>query len=838
MEDRNKIDMQDTVGNYSAEEQESSFDFKAIVTMFILNWQWFALSVFVFLCGALIYLRYTNPVYQMSVKLLIKEDNSSRRNSGGQMLANMSDLGFISSSNGIDNEVEIIQSRILAKETVKDLRLYVEYKREGMVKDHLIYKTQPVSVDIDPESLELMDETKLPVDLTLKKEGKTYHVTGKTYTLDDEEIPFETSFDRLPATYKTPAGVLTFTHNEMKKFALGGKNKNEEEGDDKEMYVRIYPPSTVAAAYVGALTVEPTSKQTSIALITLNDMNRERAKDFLTQLVACYNRQANEDKNEIAVKTEEFINGRLEKINAELGSTESALEEYKKRNSLVQLKLDATETLTQISTYSGKLSEARTQIQLLDYLREYMDNPQNRYQIIPSNVGLQDVSSTALISQYNKNVLERNRLLRSASEISPQVQVVTSALNDLESSIRTALSQARRTADIQMQSIEKQYSSYTNKVASTPEQERILTQIGRQQEVKSGLYLMLLQKREENSISLAATADKGILIDEPIYGGKVSPKKGIVLLVSLVVGFGLPLLIIYLLQLMRYKIEGHEDVAKLTRLPIVADVALTADGNDNGIVVHENQNTQIDEIFRSMRTNIQFMLEGDQKVIMFTSSTSGEGKTFNAVNLAVSFATLGKKVMLMGLDIRKPRLAAVFNISDKTVGVTRLLTKDGITMADLEKQTCASGVNANLDVMPAGPIPPNPTELLAREHLGEMIALLKQKYDYIILDTAPVGLVSDSLQIGKLSDVTVVVCRADYTPKSSFELFNELHAEKKLPNMCYVINGIDMSKKRNGYYYGYGKYSRYTRYSSYGGYSYGNYSSSHYGNKDDKSIKL
>lgn len=825
MEEKNKIDKTTNIESAELLEEESSFDFKTIITMFILNWQWFALSVFIFICGALIYLRYTNPVYQVSAKMLIKDDNS-RRGSGNQMLSNMSDMGFISTSNGIENEMEIIKSRILARETVKELRLYTEYKEKGLVKDRLIYKTQPINVDIDPESLEKLDETMMTVDMKIKKNGNKYSVEGNAYDAAGNPVPFSTSFDRLPATLRTSAGVLTFTKNDF------GKDT------DKDVLVKIYPPMAKAAAYAGAMTVEPVSKGTSIALITIKDENARRADDFLRQHAVCYNRQANADKNEIAVKTEEFINNRLEKINKELGTTENELETYKKSNKLIQLQLDASEALAQASSYSDRLSEAKMQIQLLDYLREHMDKTQNRYQIIPSNIGLNDQSSTSLINLYNQTVLERNKLLRGSSEIAPQVKAVTGELDNLESSIRTALQQARRTAEIQLQSIEKQYAIYSNKVASTPEQERILTQIGRQQEVKSGLYLMLLQKREENSISLAATADKGKLIDDPVFAGMVSPKSNMILMMALVLGIGLPLAIIYLIQLMRYKIEGHEDVAKLTKLPIIADVALTNDDNNNGIVVHENENNQIDEIFRSMRTNIQFMLEDGQKVVMFTSSTSGEGKTFNAVNVAISFATLGKKVIIMGLDIRKPRLAQIFNFTNRKLGVTNLLNKEHVSMDEIMTQVTPSGVNANLDVMPAGPIPPNPTELLAREHLGDIIKTLKEKYDYIILDTAPAGLVTDSLQIGKVADVAVVVCRADYTPKASFELFNKLHAEKKLPNMCYVLNGVDMSKKKYGYYYGYGKFGKYGKYGKYSSYTYGTYSSSHYGNKDDKSIKL
>jgi capsular exopolysaccharide synthesis family protein len=380
-------------------------------------------------------------------------------------------------------------------------------------------------------------------------------------------------------------------------------------------------------------------------------------------------------------------------------------------------------------------------------------------------------------------------------------------------------------------------------VSSSPEQERILTQIGRQQEVKSGLYLMLLQKREENSISLAATADKGKLIDDPVSNGKVSPKSAIIMLAALVFGFALPLGILFLLQLLRYKIEGHDDVARLTRLPIIADVAVASESAKGtaGIVVQENKNNQIDEIFRGMRTNIQFMMKKDDKTILFTSSASGEGKTFNAANLGMSFALLGKKVILMGLDIRKPALGRLFNIADRNSGISTLLVKGKVTENDVMAQISPSGVNGNLDLLLAGPTPPNPAELLARENLSDIMSILREKYDYIIMDTAPVGLVTDTLQIGKYADVTIFVCRADYTPKSCFGLVNSLAAEEKLPNMCMILNGVDMSKKKNGYYYGYGKYGHYGHYGNYGthGYygSYGSYSNSHYGNKEDDSIK-
>ena len=843
--EENKKNFTETAAHVNADaaaEGENSLDLKTILSMLILNWQWFALSVFIMLCGAVLYLKYSDPVYQVSTKMLIKDEQNQRRGGANQMLANMQDLGFISNSAGIDNEVEILQSRILVREAVNDLKLYVEYKKDGKIKDRLIYKSQRVNVDLDPNSLQALENSKLPakynkVVVKVKYEEGTYSMEGLCYNKEGDEVTFSRKFNGLPASFKTPAGTLHFTFN---------RYMDPEEDDDRAVIATILPPTTVAAMYQDNLSVEPTSKTTSIALITLKDQSAARGEDFLNQLAICYNRQANADKNEIALKTEEFINSRIEKINAELGLTEGELENYKKRYNVTQLELDATQNLTQASLLSSKLTDAQTQIELLDYLREFIDNPDNKYQIIPSNVGLQDESSTVLINQYNQDVLARNKQLRSASEIAPQVQTLTATLDELQRSIRVALLQARRSADIQRKGIENEYAKYRNRVDNTPEQERILNQIGRQQEVKSGLYLMLLQKREENSISLAATADKGKLIDEPIYEGKVSPKNMVIMLVALVLGIGLPLLIIYLIQMMRYKIEGHEDVARLTTIPIVADVAVASESakSSAGIVVKENQNSQMDEIFRSLRTNVQFMLEEGQKVILFTSSTSGEGKTFNAANLAVSFALLGKKVALLGLDIRKPALGKLFNVADKSGGMTPLMAMAMVDKKAVMSHIRPSNVNDNLDLILAGPIPPNPTELLARKNLSDIIEILKEDYDYIILDTAPVGLVTDTLQIAKLADVSCFVCRADYTPKAAFTLVNNLAAEKKLKNMCIVLNGVDMSKKKYGYYYGYGRYGKYGRYGRYGGYgnygnygSYGNYANSHYGKKDDNSIK-
>ena len=841
-------------GAVQEQEEKSAIDFQLIYTNLILNWKWFVLSLIVCLGLGYLYLRYATPAYQASTKVLIKDDDDSKRRGslGSSMIQSAANLGFMSNSNGIDNEIEILSAHDLAQLAVHDMKIYVNYYHKSAFKDPLVYKEQEVSVDLDLPHLKKLNA---PIKLSIEKEGTKYHVKG-TYNLpidafsfEKETSEFEKTFDRLPATISTRVGTLTFTPSKIYKLE-----------DGEVLKAVIVSPEMAAKQYTKNLTVSQTSKTTTIAELVLNDENPQRALDYLNTLLKVYNRQANEDKNEIAYRTEQFINNRLQKINAELGNTEGQLESYKKRNKVIEMKLNATATIANSDAYAQKLQDANTQVELLNELGKYMNEPGNKYQPIPSNVGLTDESSTELINQYNKIALDRNNALHAASETSPTVTPLTAQLDALTTSIKRAMRQAKLGMEIQRNSIAKQAAEYAGQIGNSPEQERVLTQIGRQQEVKSGLYLMLLEKREENSISLAATADKGKIIDAPSFIGKVSPKSSIIMLIALVLGLAIPAGILFLIEFFKYKIEGHEDVIKLTQIPVIADIPVASDAAKKegkaDIVVHQNVNNLMEEIFRGLRTNIQFILKSDEKVIMFTSSTSGEGKTFVASNIGISLALLGKKVIMVGLDIRKPRLAELFQIDNHHNGITNLIIRDHNSWEDIQNQILSSGVNSKLDLLMAGPVPPNPGELVTRASLDDIINQLKQHYDYIILDTAPVGLVNDSLQLGRLADLCVYVCRADYTPKASFGMINGLNAEKKLPNMCIVLNGVDLSKKKHSFYYGVGKYGKYGKYGNYGSYglygkygkygkygtygqygSYGNYSNSHYGNANDTSIK-
>ena len=366
--------------------------------------------------------------------------------------------------------------------------------------------------------------------------------------------------------------------------------------------------------------------------------------------------------------------------------------------------------------------------------------------------------------------------------------------------------------------LDREASRYSRRISEAPGQEREFVSIARQQEIKAGLYLMLLQKREENAITLAATANNAKIIDEAIADdAPVAPRSKITYLIALILGVGIPVGVIYLLELTKFKIEGRADVEKLTSAPIVGDIPLT-DEKQGAIAVFENQNNLMSETFRNVRTNLQFMLGNDKKVILVTSTVSGEGKSFISGNLAISLSLLGKKVVIVGLDIRKPGLNKVFNISKREQGITQYLANPEKNLMDLVQ---LSDVSKNLYILPGGTVPPNPTELLARDGLDKAIETLKKNFEYVILDTAPVGMVTDTLLIGRVADLSVYVCRADYTRKNEYTLINELIDGNKLPNLCTVINGLDLKKRKYGYYYGYGKYGKYYGYGKRYGYGYG-----------------
>lgn len=784
------------------EEKEEKTDYSALLFPYLIRWPWIVASVVVCLALAAVYLHFATPVYNISATVLIKDDKK-----GGSVssdLALFQDMGMFNSSASVDNEIEILRSKSLARKVVADLGLYIGYSRRDGFRHTDLYGQSPFRIDFPAA---VADSLAAPILLKV-----TLHPDGSLQaqaTQDDAEIG-SARFDSLPAVLPTPAGTLTFLPVEKIAFPE----------QETVIDVTVGSPMAVAKGYAAGLTVEPTSKTTSVVTVSIANTNRRRGEDFINHLVENYNRDANNDKNEVARNTAHFIDERIAIINAELGTTEAELEEFKRRAGLTDLSSDAQLAVAEKSEYEKQVVANGTQLNLVNYLIDYLARPENAQSVLPANIGLTNTSVATLVTAYNERLIERQRLLRTSSESNPVIRRLDTELAGLRQSLTTSLQSARKELLITQADLDRQSELYAGRISDAPTQERQYMSIQRQQTIKADLYLMLLQKREENNITLAATANKAKIIDDAMAGNApVSPKGKMIYLLALVAGIGLPVAVIYILQLLSFRIEGRADVERLTTVPILGDVPLSDEGQ-GPIAVRENENNLMTETFRNLRTNLLFLPDGPQKnVILVTSTMSGEGKTFIASNLAVSLALLGKKVIIVGLDIRKPGLNKVFHISHRQRGITQYLSAPQDTTLDELIQP--SGIHPNLDLLPGGVVPPNPTELVARPALDDVIRQLRGRYDYVVLDTAPIGMVTDTQLIARTADISLYVCRADYTHKNDYRLINELQQQKRLPGLCTVINGLDMTQKKYGYYYGYGKYGRYYGYGKKYGYGYG-----------------
>lgn len=795
--------MAEETKNYMLEEESetSGFDYKAFLVKLLMYWPWILGSVAVFLTGAFFYLKTLTPLYTVSSSVLIKNENK-----GGANGSNLEDLGFVTSSTqSFDNELEILHSRTLIKKVVTALDLYISYSVPGQFRDTELYKQSPVKVWVTPEEAERMGYAQVKMSF---RNQQLHEVL-----VEHEGQEWKKTVESLPAVFSTPVGVFTFSAADSTQQIL--------QHVPEVIQATVISPTSAAASFRNRLTVAPSGRGTTMALLTITGSQVPRGVDFLNKLVEVYNEEGNNDKNEVAAKTAEFIDERIRIINKELGTTESQLASFKQRAGVVDITADASQAAGEQASYERAYAENEVQISLVNHLKSHILNEANQYEVIPANIGLNNSDLNTVVQNYNQMLIERKRLLRTSHEDNPAVQSLNASIDVMRNSVMGAIQTAEKGLLINRQALQAQTRKYADKVSDAPVQEKEYLSISRQQEIQANLYLMLLQKREENNITLASTANNARVIDEPLAGGQIFPTPSQTYMIAFVVGLALPIGWIFILGLLQFKIQTRGDVENITHLPIVGDIPLTSGTTEGAIVVRENRNELMEEVFRSVRTNLQYMLQEGQKVILFTSTTSGEGKSFNASNLACSFAFMGKKVVIVGLDIRKPGLNKVFHLSHKEAGISQYLSDSEHT--DLLSLCQVSTVSPNLYILPGGTIPPNPTELVARQALDDAIQQLKQHFDYVILDTAPIGMVTDTQLIARVADLSVYVCRSNYTAKSEFKLINELQQDGKLPHLCVLINGIDMNKRETGSYYGYGKYGKYGHY-GYGkkyGYGYG-----------------
>lgn len=787
--------------NNSSEEEKVGF--QDIIFKYLFYWKWFVISIILCVIVAFLYLKRTAPVYNINSTIMIKDD---KKGGGANEMAMFENLGLLNSGNNVDNEVEVLKSTNLVKSVVKNLKLHTLYLTRSGLRMVDLYSNSPLLVTMTEETL---DTLKAPIVLEIVRSANgavTIEGEIKNDKLDDPEFSFQ--FDKLPAVFETKEGLITVSETPGAKFPLY----------DKTIKVVINNPVWVAKGYLRNLDVAPTSKTTSVINLSLRDTNVKRGEDFLDNLVEAYNRETIDDKNRVAENTASFIDVRLQKLDVELGATERDLEAYKRREKITDIKNDAEIFLKENSDYQKKRVDVETQLRMVQYLGDYM-RQEGKGKLIPANVGITDPTLLALGKTYNEQLLDRDRLLRTSSENNPAVQKLTNTIDILYDNILSSIHSVGAGLMIAKKDLDRQAQRFDTRISNVPTQEREFTERARQQQIKAELYLILLQKREENSLALAVTANSAKVIDDALaMPSPISPKKTMVLLMALVFGFVIPIVVIYLIDIFNFRLRNRQELDKLTKVPLLGEIPL-ADTSASTIVVRENKNDMMAEAFRAIRTNLQFILgNSDHKVIMSTSSMPGEGKTFISINLSMSLALMDKKVLLVGLDVRKPMLANHIAGLDAKRGASNFLA--GLT-DDIPTLIQPSGMHPNLFVMTSGPIPPNPAELLISNRLEKLFQYAKEHYDFVLVDCAPIGLVTDSLILSRIADATVFVTRANRTIKKHIEWINEVSKNKKLPQVTIVFNGVE--SKMNGYGYGYGY-----------GYSYG-YGG--YGNEDAASQK-
>lgn len=765
----------------SDEEEESSL--VDLVWRYLRYWKWLVLGVAVALVGAAVYLYYATPVYKISSSVILKDVKTTQRSTPA--MGNLDELALLGAVNNVEDEAYVMKSKTVVQAVVNRLDLHTSYIVEGRIKDTDLYKKSPIIVSMEQSQLD-----KLSRDIGLEMEMKPNGEVAVKGIMP--ELSIDTVFHSLPALLHTQYGNISFTR------------RTGASPDYRKVLVSIRRPESVIGAYRATLDIQQANRQSSVLNLSFNTPYPEKGKDFLNALVEVYNNQAIEDKNMEALNTQKFINERLVIIDKELSEAELNVEEFKRSQGLTDLQADLTRTMQMSSQYEQQLVQVESQLSIVKSLKEYVNSPANADKTIPLNIGIEDPMLSATINEYNRLLLEQQRLMQSVTPDNPVMKKINDEIGGLKSAINASINSVEQGLATKRKDLLNQSNLYSGKIGSMPSQERHFLDLSREQQIKANLFLMLLQKREENALALAAVANKAKVLDEAALGSKVAPRTMMVLLAALLIGLLVPVAIIYLRELLQYRIETHEDVEKLSKIPLLGEIPRSNE-KDN-IIVKENATEGIVEAFRMIRTSLMLALGSDKKVVVFTSTVSGEGKTFVALNTAISLALLGKRVLLIELDLRIPRIRQYINLDAKD-GVTNYLS--GFEK-NIDKLIVPSGINDCLFILPSGPIPPNPAELLSRETLDSTISWMQKEYDYVIIDSPPVSQVADTLIINRVSDATVYVCRADYTSKDSIRFANELMEQGRLNNMLLVVNDVK-DFRRYDYRYGYG-YRRNYRY--------------------------
>lgn len=783
---------------------EEAFDLTGLLLDYLSKWKWFLLSVVVFIIGAYFYIATIVPTYKVNASIYL---NKADAQSGAATLDPSSPL--VSMKTYIDEtELEILKSRNNVIDIVDSLNMSYSYWRKGNFRDIPIYENNAVEVKLDSVSLRNLTS---PIELTVSNgtsENK-FDIVAKTNFNDAKE---EKKLENvtLPCEIDLSQGTVTVSRVSHVP-ALEGTEK---------VYIRN--PRTVAAQLASALNISFADKSSTIVRISLLTNLQREGVDVINTLVDLYNRQIIEDKNRSAMQTEAFILERLVMINDELRDVEQRLQDYRQAHNIADLGAQLTTSLATKTNSESQLADVEAQSQIISSIENAVAKA-DEYSTLPSATS--DAGLNTVIESYNRKVSQLNRMMETQTSDNPVVKSVQEELTREKSRILQNISSVKGGLNARKKNIVAIEGRSAGTLSSVPTIDKGLQEIFREQQVKVNIYTFLLQKREEIALQKTLATPTARLIDNPVGEGPVSPKVSTIYMIAFLLGLALPAAIIFIHRFFFPVFKDQEELQRLTKLPIIGEISNDYD-TDDPIVVGENVSTAIAELFRLLRNNIGFTKNGaDKKVILVTSSISGEGKTFIATNLAMTYALTGKKTIVVGMDIRRPVLAHKFGLTNQQ-GVTTFLSGQCNDISNLIFQ---SKENENLFVMPAGPVPPNPNELLLSNNMTRLIEQLRHDFDYVVIDSAPIGLISDSFLIVPHADIELYVTRASYSTKTCLKVLHQAHAAGKLKDAYIVLNGVDMKSGS----YTYRKYGHYYHSNNTYGYVYG-YG---YSNEKDKKSK-
>lgn len=756
--------------------------FKELTKPYLKKWRWFIFIPFLFAVLMYLLINTLAPQYRIESTVLIKD---AKANGSMSLLRDLSGLGGLS-NDGVDNEIEIFKSKSIMKTVIKELGIETSVYQKGFFRDREIYnQTSPIIVKVINEKPD-QEFFEKPIDVK---------INGNNLILSSEELnkPITTQYGK---TISLPfVNIIILKNDKYDIYKTDGEYI-------KEMKISLRPLEKSVRDYQELLNVERLNKDATIISLSMKYPETEKAKDIIDKVVNIYNREALNDKNLESKKTAEFIEDRIAQVGNDLGSIEDEKETFKEQNNITDIMTEAELSLKAVAEGKAKQIEIENQLGLTNSLLNYVQK-QGAYEVLPANIGLTDNSANSSIASYNALVLERERLLQNATPQNPLVIEVSKQINALRPSVVQSLLKSQGALQMAIGNYQSQEESVNRRISRFPAQEKTFRNIERNQRIKENLYLLLLQKREETQIALAVTAQKARIIDYAYASDKpVAPKKLLMLFASLLIGAAIPFGIIYLRQIFDDRVFGREDIERISSdIPIVGEIPSVEKGQKE--LTFLNDLSPLAESIRILNSNVLYVISKkvESKVIFVTSTIKGEGKTFIAYNMALSLASPEKKVIIIGADIRNPQLQRYNKGSRSYIGLSEYLHDPEIETKDIIH---TSPENKYCDMIYSGSIPPNPNELLTNGRSKKLVEDLQKSYDYVILDTAPLMLVNDSLLIADLADVTVYVIRSRYTAKPLIEFAAKTTSDGKIKNVVFVLN--DVSKENLGYgnKYGYG----------------------------------